>query len=53
MKRNIALMKGKIEKHGESSDFTTLEYRLQILESYFKQICHIQVERLNENDTRR
>ncbi|XP_065372316.1 uncharacterized protein LOC135964147 [Calliphora vicina] len=55
MKRNITQMKTKIEKDGSTSDYTILECRLQILESYFKQISHIQaqIEKLDESDTNR
>ncbi|GBP00848.1 hypothetical protein EVAR_101378_1 [Eumeta japonica] len=55
MKRNITQMKAKIERDGASSDFTILECRLQILESYFKQISHIQsqIEKLDETDAAR
>ncbi|XP_075154313.1 uncharacterized protein LOC142227952 [Haematobia irritans] len=55
MKRNITNVKTKIEKDGDVVDETILECRLQILESYFKQICHIQsqIEKLNSSDSAR
>lgn len=55
MKRNITNMQKKVEKDGDSSDSTILECRLQILESYFKQLCHIQgqIEKLSPTDAAR
>lgn len=55
MKRNITQMRSKIEKEGSTADYTILDCRLQILESYFKQISHIQsqIEKLDESDTNR
>lgn len=55
MKRNISNMKTKIEKDGSTTDYTILECRLQILESYFKQINYIQtqIERLDQTDSSR
>lgn len=51
LRRSLTAMKNKIEKD-ESIDGTILECRLQILESYFKQLTHIQtqIERVVEND---
>lgn len=48
MKRNISNIQKKV-------DATILECRLQILESYFKQICHIQgqIESMSPNDKTR
>ncbi|XP_065365533.1 uncharacterized protein LOC135958562 [Calliphora vicina] len=55
MKRNISQLKGKTDRNGDSSDYTILECRLQILESYFKQISHIQtqIEKLDDSDMAR
>ncbi|XP_075160828.1 uncharacterized protein LOC142233707 [Haematobia irritans] len=55
MKRNIGMLKTKIEKDGDSLDNTILECRLQILESYFKQISHIQsqIEKMCPTDNAR
>ncbi|XP_075157710.1 uncharacterized protein LOC142230976 [Haematobia irritans] len=55
MKRNISNMHKKVEKDGAKVDSTILECRLQILESYFKQLCHIQtqIETLSPADTSR
>ncbi|XP_075157719.1 uncharacterized protein LOC142230985 [Haematobia irritans] len=55
MKRNISNLKSKIEKDGATIDPTILECRLQILESYFRQISHIQtqIEKLNTSDNGR
>ncbi|XP_067641701.1 uncharacterized protein [Eurosta solidaginis] len=44
MKRNITNLKTKIEREGATADATILECQLQILESYFKQVCHIQTQ---------
>lgn len=55
MKRNIANIKTKVEKDGDSVDTTILECRLQILESYFKQISYIQsqIEKVSSADQAR
>ncbi|XP_065356116.1 uncharacterized protein LOC135950508 [Calliphora vicina] len=52
MKRTISNLKTKIEKEGSSADYTIIECRLQMLESYFKQVSHIQtqIERLDPSD---
>lgn len=42
IKKNITNLKKKIEKDGEKMDAMILECRLEILESYFKQLSHIQ-----------
>lgn len=54
LRRSLTAMKNKIEKD-EGIDGTILECRLQILESYFKQLTHIQtqIERVVENDNTR
>lgn len=51
LRRSLTAMKTKIEKE-TTIDATILECRLQILESYFKQLSHIQtqIERVIEND---
>ncbi|XP_017480766.1 PREDICTED: uncharacterized protein LOC108370042 [Rhagoletis zephyria] len=55
MKRNITNMKSKVEKEGDNADSITLECRLQILESHFKQISHIQgqIEKISPDDNAR
>ena len=55
MKKNISALKSKIEKDASKLDATILECRLEILESYFKQICHIQtqIEKLAPEDNHR
>lgn len=54
LRRSVTTMKAKIERD-EGIDSTILECRLQILESYFKQLSHIQtqIERVNEHDSTR
>ena len=57
-KRNISNIKKKLETDFSIVDLTVLECRLQILESYFKQICHIQgqIEKIgpsSDSDTAR
>ncbi|XP_037823638.1 uncharacterized protein LOC119612006 [Lucilia sericata] len=44
MKRNISKLKSKVEKEGTSSDYTIIKCRLQMLESYFTQLSHIQTQ---------
>lgn len=44
IKRNISNIKTKVEKEGVSVHHTVLECRLQILESHFKEISHIQTK---------
>lgn len=41
MKKNITNLKKKVEKDGKQIYATILECRLEILESYFKQLNHI------------
>lgn len=55
MKKNIANIQKKVEKDGAKVDSTILECRLQILESYFKQLCHIQtqIEAISASDNSR
>lgn len=55
MKRNIVNIQKKVEKDGGKVNPTILERRLQILESYFKQICHRQgqIETWSPNDNAR
>ena len=55
MKRNISNIEKKIDKDGNKTDGTILQCRLEILESYFKQICHIQgqIEKVCPSDTTR
>ena len=55
MKRNITNIQRKVEKDGDNAESTILECRLQILESYFKQLCHIQgqIEKLSTTDAAR
>ena len=52
MKRNITKLKIKVEKEGSTVDYTLLKCRLQISESYFAHISHIQtqIERLDPSD---
>lgn len=54
LRRSVTTMKAKVEKD-EGIDSTILECRLQILESYFKQLSHIQtqIEWVNEYDSTR
>ncbi|XP_073820368.1 uncharacterized protein [Musca autumnalis] len=55
VKKNISNIQKKVEKDGSKMDSTILECRLEILESYFKQLCTIQsqIEALNANDSSR
>ncbi|XP_037959581.1 uncharacterized protein LOC119688956 [Teleopsis dalmanni] len=55
VKRNMTSIRSKIEKEKDEVDPTILECRLQILESHFKQLCHIQsqIEQLNPEDNAR
>ncbi|XP_023307569.2 uncharacterized protein LOC111689329 [Lucilia cuprina] len=55
MKKNITNLQKKVEKDGDRVDATILECRLEILESYFKQLSHIQgkIEQLYPADTTR
>ncbi|XP_073820359.1 uncharacterized protein [Musca autumnalis] len=55
VKKNIVNIQKKIEKDGSKMDTTILECRLEILESYFKQLCLIQtqIESINANDNSR
>lgn len=55
MKRNITNLHKKVERDGDKVDPTILECRLEILESYFKQLCFIQgqIEKLNSTDSSR
>ena len=55
MKRNITNIQKKNEKDGDKVDATILQCRMQILEAYFKEICHIQgqIEKLSPNDNSR
>ncbi|XP_036335425.1 uncharacterized protein LOC118745864 [Rhagoletis pomonella] len=48
-------LRSKIEKESAPSDLTILECQLQILESYFKQVCHIQtlIEKICATDNGR
>lgn len=52
MKRTITKLKIKVEREGSSADYTIIECRLQMLESYFKQVSYIQtqIERLDASD---
>ena len=54
LKRNLTIMAQKVEKE-ESLDGTVLECRLQVLESYFKELSHVQtqIERINADDSSR
>ncbi|XP_037931003.1 uncharacterized protein LOC119665826 [Teleopsis dalmanni] len=49
VKRNMTSIRSKIDKEKDEIDPTILECRLQILESHFKQLCHIQsqIEQFN------
>ncbi|GBP10481.1 hypothetical protein EVAR_70789_1 [Eumeta japonica] len=51
VKKNITNLKKKVEKDGERIDATILECRLEILESYFKQLSHIQTKIENLSPT--
>ncbi|XP_046810021.1 uncharacterized protein LOC124420605 [Lucilia cuprina] len=55
MKRNITCLEKKIDKDGDTADTTILQCRLEILESYFKQISHIQgqIEKISPSDVTR
>ncbi|XP_073845474.1 uncharacterized protein [Musca autumnalis] len=55
IKKNIANIQKKVEKDGSKMDSTILECRLDILESYFKQLCDIQtkIEAINASDNGR
>lgn len=55
IKRNMKSMKTKIGTEKGPVDFAAIECRLQIIESYFKQISDIQtqIEILNSEDTSR
>ncbi|XP_073820296.1 uncharacterized protein [Musca autumnalis] len=52
IKKNIANIQKKVEKDGSKMDSTILECRLEILESYFKQLCDVQskIEAINASD---
>ena len=54
LKRNLTIMTRKVEKE-ESLDRTVLECPLQVLESYFKELSHVQtqIERINADDSSR
>lgn len=55
MKKNISKLHKKNEKDGDKVDATILQCRLQILETYFKEICEVQgqIEKLNPADSSR
>ncbi|XP_073841445.1 uncharacterized protein [Musca autumnalis] len=55
VKKNIVNIQKKVEKDGSKMDSTILECRLEILDSYFKQLCTIQsqIEAINANDNGR
>ncbi|XP_073828191.1 uncharacterized protein [Musca autumnalis] len=55
IKKNITNIQKKVEKDGSKMDSTILECRLDILESYFKQLCDIQtkIEAINASDNSR
>ncbi|XP_073827789.1 uncharacterized protein [Musca autumnalis] len=55
VKKNISNIQKKVEKDGSKMDSTILECRLEILDSYFKQLCTIQsqIEAINANDNGR
>ncbi|XP_061387580.1 uncharacterized protein LOC133322632 [Musca vetustissima] len=55
IKKDISNIQKKIEKAGSKMDSTILECRMEILESYFKQLCQVQsqIEAINPNDNSR
>ena len=55
MKHTITKLKSKVEKEGTSCDYAIIKCRLQMLESYFTQLSHIQtqIERLDAADESR
>ncbi|XP_073847639.1 uncharacterized protein [Musca autumnalis] len=55
VKKNITNIYKIVEKEGSKMDSTILECRLEILESYFKQLCDLQskIEAINANDSAR